>query len=70
MKKHIYYAVFALFATISFASCKKDFTCTCTDKTTGEQIVTSIPDSRRPEASTICKASGVYSSDVSCKLSK
>lgn len=64
MKKVLLIA--AALVTIGFTSCKKDWTCTCTDDTTGESYDFEISNSRRPEASTACNLLEVSGED--CKL--
>lgn len=53
--KKILFAAIALVA-LGTTSCKKDWTCTCVDDTTGESTSIQIPNSRKPEASTACNA--------------
>ena len=62
-------ALLALVALVSigFTSCKKDWTCTCTDSTTNTTEDFTISNSRRPEASTACKLLEVGAGE-SCKL--
>lgn len=52
--------------SIGFTSCKKDFTCVCTEN--GEVVLEGeIKDMRRPEAATSCKALSTVAA-VDCKL--
>ncbi len=53
MKKVLFFAV--AICAIGFTSCKKDWTCTCTDEF-GDSYSYEIQNSRRPEASTACNA--------------
>lgn len=64
MKKALLFAI--AIVSISFTSCKKDWTCSCTDSVTGETYDTQISNSRRPEASTACKLFELSGED--CKL--
>lgn len=64
MKKAILIAVALI--SIGFTSCKKDWTCTCTDAD-GDTWDIPITNSRRPEASTACKLFE-YGADENCKL--
>lgn len=50
---------------ISTTSCKKDWTCECTDDN-GYVFAFQIQDSRRPEASTICNTGDL--AGQKCKL--
>lgn len=64
MKKALLIAV--ALVSIGFTSCKKDWTCTCTDTATGESTDFTISNSRRPEASTACNVFELAGED--CKL--
>ena len=65
MKKALLIAS-ALVITFGFSSCKTDFTCVCTNNTTGETYEPPITGVTRPVASTTCKASEF--SDETCAL--
>ncbi len=64
MRKIITLSAVAVMAIALFSSCKKDFTCTCNFN--GQEVVTEIPDSRRPEAKIVCEAMDIGGGD--CKL--
>ena len=63
MKKAL--LAFVALVSIGFTSCKKDWTCTCTEGTT--TVDYTISNLRRPEASTIC-TTYERTAGVSCKL--
>lgn len=64
MKKALLFAI--AIVSISFTSCKKDWTCTCTDNVTGESYDMPISNARKPEASTACTLFELSGED--CKL--
>ena len=64
MKKIITLSATAIMAIALFSSCKKDYTCTC--NINGQEIKTTIPDSRKPEAKLACDAMKMAGGD--CKL--
>lgn len=53
MKKLIF--ILAAITTFGFTSCKKDYTCVCTENGQTE-IELPFQNTRRPDASTACKA--------------
>ncbi|RYD78846.1 MAG: hypothetical protein EOP53_10530 [Sphingobacteriales bacterium] len=55
MKKVLFVAYMAIFVGLSFGSCKKDHTCTCTDSDNEKQVVT-YPDSKKKDAQKACDA--------------
>jgi hypothetical protein len=65
-------------AAVSFSSCKKTYTCTCTTSTTFGGVTTTtsvvkmIPDATQAQAATICVAGEQYtqgnSQVTTCKL--
>jgi len=54
MKNLLKFLPIAMIA-LTFASCSKDYTCTCTDSA-GEVEVTTIPDAKKADAKTACDA--------------
>lgn len=66
MKKSILF-VAALLA-ISFTSCKKDWTCECTDSTGTVATSSTISNSRKPEAKTACEAQNLLGTGYNCSL--
>lgn len=56
MKKLSILAVAALF-TLGLTSCKKDYTCTCTDST-GDKQVYDLGKQKKGEAKDACNAAG------------
>ncbi|RYD78847.1 MAG: hypothetical protein EOP53_10535 [Sphingobacteriales bacterium] len=70
MKKVLFVASMAVFVGLSFGSCKKDYTCTCT-VSTGNQVVP-INDAKKKDATDACDALQVTYKLVdpaaSCKL--
>lgn len=64
MRKIITLSAVAVMAVTLFSSCKKDYTCTCTFN--GQEVKTTIPDSRKPEAKLTCDAMKMAGGD--CKL--
>lgn len=63
MKKALFIAV-ALF-TIGFTSCKKDWTCTCTDPD-GTSVDIPLTNTTKPLAKTACSTYEL--AETSCKL--
>jgi len=59
MKKVFAICAVALFA-VSFTSCKKDYTCTCTTVVTGidDVVTTSTLNASKKDATTACDAAG------------
>lgn len=64
MKKTLLIAIALI--SIGFTSCKKDWTCSCTDSS-GETFEYQINNSRKPEASTACNLFE-FGADEDCKL--
>ena len=54
MKKLLTLAAVALTAAIVLPSCKKDWTCVCTDSN-GDQTSYTINNSRKPDAKLVCE---------------
>lgn len=63
MKKILLVAV--ALVSLGTTSCKKDWTCTCTDNTTGDKTEYPIGNSRRPEASLACDIYEGFGEDCS-----
>jgi hypothetical protein len=57
MKKILTLIAVVFVAAIVLPSCKKDWTCVCTDSN-GDKTSYTINDSRRPEAELACEAFG------------
>ena len=53
---------------IALASCKKDYTCSCT--VLGQTIDTTIPDAKKADAEEVCdtQSAGVAAAGGSCEL--
>ena len=64
MKKILTLIAVVFAAAIVLPSCKKDWTCVCTDSN-GDQTTYNINDSRRPEAELACEA---FSFAQECEL--
>jgi hypothetical protein len=64
MKKTTLFA-FALLA-ISFASCKKDYTCVCTDNSNGSTTFTGVFHASNSDAKKSCTA--IQSSGETCSI--
>lgn len=64
MKKLITLFAAVGFIALSLTSCKKDFTCVCTDSN-GEKTTFDIPNSRRPEAKLSCETYALGFGDCS-----
>lgn len=65
MKKALLFTIAII--SISFTSCKKDWTCTCTDRMDGTVEEWPINGFKRPLATTACKAYETGST-FDCKL--
>lgn len=64
MKKTLLFAI--AIVSIGFTSCKKDYSCECTEN--GQVVLTAeMENTRRPEASAACKLAGTNST-MECKL--
>jgi hypothetical protein len=80
MKKLPLFIALALFAGLTFSSCRKDYTCTCTVTVidTSVTFVTKISDSKKKIAEAECdgseeayqKISGMVLGSASCDLEK
>lgn len=72
MKKITLFAI--AFVAISFASCKKDYTCTCTNSYSTTASVTKIIGVSKKAAQANCTSgttsSGGYSGSQTCTLAK
>ncbi len=67
MKKTLLFI--AVVSAFSFASCKKDHTCTCTDSTTGATAqVTIYPSSTKANAQANCLSSTTAGVTTTCTL--
>lgn len=58
MKKLLTLSAVAVFAIGLTTSCKKDYTCTCTSTTLGDQTV-SIPKAKKDDAEAACEVYNV-----------
>lgn len=56
MKNVLKTLALATIVVVSFASCKKDYTCTCTDAN-GEQTVTTYENVKKSDAEAACEVS-------------
>jgi hypothetical protein len=57
MKKLLTLLIVAFIGAVVLPSCKKDWTCVCTDSN-GNETTTTISNSRKPEAELACEAFG------------
>ncbi|MFA6151542.1 MAG: hypothetical protein WC716_09490 [Chitinophagaceae bacterium] len=64
MKKLV--ILLAALGTLSFASCKKDYTCVCVDGTDTESFP--IADKTKSEAKSACNSLGVLWTPGTCSL--
>lgn len=64
MKKILTLVAVAFVAAIVLPSCKKDWTCVCTDSS-GDKTSYTINDSRKPEAKLVCEG---FRINESCEL--
>jgi|LakMenEpi03Aug12_release.lakeMendotaPanAssembly.Ray.scaffolds.fasta_scaffold4238223_1 hypothetical protein len=69
MKKIVLSLAVVAFAAVSFTSCKKDYTCSCSDPTGDTQKI-EIKDAKKADAEDACAASNTIWALVggSCKL--
>jgi hypothetical protein len=69
MKRIIFTLAVVAFAAVSFTSCKKDYTCTCTDST-GLTDKTEFKDAKKSDAEDACATLSALSAlgGGSCKL--